>query len=604
MGNLVAAAASRAPADVAVIDGERELSFGELDRAADRLARRLLQHGTGPGTIVGVHLPPSAEAVIALLGVLKAGAAFLPLEPSAPIGRTTFLLADSGASLVVSRSELAPSLPPSRAAVVLLDGAGWEVGDVVPVVPVVGLLDVAWVVYTSGSSGLPKGVLGSHGGLVNRLAWGWRVAPFASGEVCCWKTRLGFVDAVAEVFGPLAAGVPLVVADEQVVADPCALARLLVEQGVTRLVAVPSLLQVLVEEAAAELRASRLLQVTSSGEPLSGELVRRLRGVLPAACRIVNLYGSTEVAADATCFVVEGEVAERVPIGRPLDNVRVRVLGGGGELLPPGAVGELYVGGAGLAPGYIGHAAAEGAQRFVSDPLEPGQRLYRSGDLARWRADGQLECLGRVDRQLKIRGVRVEPDEIEQVLVAHPQVREAAVIARAGRDGPQLVAFLAAGDPQPAPDALRAYLRTRLPDQLVPAHLVLLDQLPHLPNGKTDHTTLSHRTDTTTDAARTMATAPRSAAEQIVANTYAEVLEVADVSAFDDFFSLGGHSLLATRLASALGRRFGIELPLGVIFQHPVVADLATAVEELLLADIRAAEAAGTTAPTGRSSDG
>ena len=423
------------------------------------------------------------------------------------------------------------------------------VGDVVPVVPAVGLLDVAWVVYTSGSSGLPKGVLGSHGGLVNRLAWGWRVAPFASGEVCCWKTRLGFVDAVAEVFGPLAAGVPLVVADEQVVADPCALARLLVEQGVTRLVAVPSLLQVLVEEAAAELRASRLLQVTSSGEPLSGELVRRLRGVLPAACRIVNLYGSTEVAADATCFVVEGEVAERVPIGRPLDNVRVRVLGGGGELLPPGAVGELYVGGAGLAPGYIGHAAAEGAQRFVSDPLEPGQRLYRSGDLARWRADGQLECLGRVDRQLKIRGVRVEPDEIEQVLVAHPQVREAAVIARAGRDGPQLVAFLAAGDPQPAPDALRAYLRTRLPDQLVPAHLVLLDQLPHLPNGKTDHTTLSHRTDTTH---RRRHEEPSTPEERVVAEVFAELTQAGGLGRTDDFFSLGGHSLLATRAVSRL----------------------------------------------------
>ena len=306
---------------------------------------------------------------------------------------------------------------------------------------------------------------------------------------------------------------------------PRGLARLIVAAGVTRLLAVPSLLAVLVEEAGSELAASRLVQVTSSGEPLSGQLARQLRGVLPAGCRIVNLYGSTEVAADATCYELEHDPGERVPIGRPIDNVHVRILGPDRELLPPGAIGQLYVGGAGLSPGYTGHAATNQQDRFIDDPLQPGHSLYQTGDLARWRSDGQLDYLGRSDRQLKIRGVRVEPAEIEHVLSHHPHIREAAVITRPTPNGPELAAYLTTTTPTPAPDALRAYLKNRLPDQLIPTHLTILDHLPHLPNGKLDHTTLTNHTPTPTGR-RTVATAPRSAAEQIVADTFADVLGV------------------------------------------------------------------------------
>ena len=583
VGELMAAAAARTPDGVALIDGERRLLLGELDSAADAIAHRLLERGMGSGDVVGVCLPPSADAAIALLGVLRAGAAFLALEPSAPPDWKEFALADSGARLVLGNAAHAPS---TAFDVMLVDDpAGGEGGSL----PVVGLSGVAWVVYTSGSSGLPKGVLGSQRGLVNRVVWGWRAQPYVAGEVALWKTRLGFVDAIAELFAPLAAGVPVVVADEALAADPRRLARLIVARGVTRLVAVPSLLSVLVEEAASELAASRLLQVTSSGEPLSGQLARQLRAVLPAGCRLVNLYGSTEVAADATCYQLEHDPGERVPIGRPIDNVHVRILGPNHELLPPGAIGQLYVGGAGLTPGYTGQAAHTHHDRFIDDPLQPGHTLYQTGDLARWRSDGHLDHLGRSDRQLKIRGVRVEPDEIEHVLRHHPHIREAAVINRPTPHGPELTAYLTTTTPQPAPDALRAYLRTRLPDQLIPTHLTILDHLPHLPNGKLDHTTLTNHTPTT-DERRIASTAPRSAAEQIVADTFSDVLGVQDVGAFDDFFALGGHSLLATRLASALGRRFGIELPLGAIFQHSTVADLGAAVEELLLAEIRATD--------------
>jgi amino acid adenylation domain-containing protein len=527
--------------------------------------------------VVGICLARDALLVTALLAVLKAGSAYLPLEPDLPPARLEYMARDADAAAVLTSSSLArfvPDGPPS----IELDVDWPDDAPLVAVDPAVALSDPAWVLYTSGSTGVPKGVLGSHRGLVNRLWWGWRAEPFAPDEVCCAKTRLSFVDSVAELFGPLAAGVRLVVVDEARAADPRALAEVLVREGVTRLVAVPSLLSALVEVAGERLGASRLRQIISSGEPLTGEVVRRVRRALPG-CRLLNLYGSTEVAADATWYAVDGEQAERVPIGRPLDNVWVRVLGPVRELVPVGAVGELFVGGAGVADGYVG-AARDQEERFLADPFAPGERLYRTGDLGRWRADGVLEFLGRADRQVKIRGVRVEPGEVEQVLLAQPAVREAAVVARRGPEGTELAAFLVLAEPDAPLDGVRALLRARLPDQLVPAHLVPLAELPRLPNGKVDRAALAQRGDTGA-VARAAKTEPRSETERIVAETFAEVLGVGGVGAFDDFFSLGGHSLLATRLASALGGRFAVELPLGDVFLHPAVADLAGVIEDL-----------------------
>jgi amino acid adenylation domain-containing protein len=463
--------------------------------------------------------------------------------------------------------------------------------------PRVSLDAAAWLLYTSGSSGFAKGVLGSHRGLLNRLVWGLREEPFGSGEVCCLKTRLSFVDSLWELLGPLVGGARLLVLGEEAVRDARVLAQVLVRERVTRLVAVPSLLASLVELAPGELAASRLRRVTSSGEPLSGELAERLLALVPGL-RLLNLYGSTEVTADATWYPVPADQKEgRVPIGRPLANVRVRVLGPGGELVPVGAVGELHVGGAGLALGYHGRAAAETEQRFLPDRFAPGERLYRTGDLARWRPDGQLEYLGRADRQLKVRGVRVEPGELEHALRSHEAVREAAVLARPGPDGPELIAYVELTQPDTSADTLRAHLRTSLPDQLLPTHLLPLPQLPRLPSGKIDRTTLTEHEPAA--AATAESTPLRTTAERLVAEAYGEVLGVPAVGAYDDFFALGGHSLLATRLASALSSRFEIALPLAWVFEHPVVADFARAVEDLLLAEIRDDDArAAALAPT------
>ena len=578
MHDLVADQASHTPDAVAVIDADGEHSCRDLDERSRVLAQHLRALGVGSGDVVGVSLPRGAPLVAALLGVLRAGAAFLPLEPDLPRERLELIVEDSGAAIVLTTTALGKGLP---AGVRVLELDDWVAGDGGSL-PVVGLSGVAWVVYTSGSSGLPKGVLGSQRGLVNRVVWGWRAQPYVAGEVALWKTRLGFVDAIAELFAPLAAGVPVVVADEALAADPRGLARLIVARGVTRLVAVPSLLSVLVEEAASELAASRLLQVTSSGEPLSGQLARQLRAVLPAGCRLVNLYGSTEVAADATCYQLEHDPGERVPIGRPIDNVHVRILGPNHELLPPGAIGQLYVGGAGLTPGYTGQAAHTHHDRFIDDPLQPGHTLYQTGDLARWRSDGHLDHLGRSDRQLKIRGVRVEPDEIEHVLRHHPHIREAAVINRPTPHGPELTAYLTTTTPQPAPDALRAYLRTRLPDQLIPTHLTILDHLPHLPNGKLDHTTLTNHTPTT-DIGRRYEE-PATPHERAVADVFAELTRAEQVGRTDDFFGLGGHSLLAARAVSRLGDRFERAVPLRLLFEHTTVAEFAAAIELLTAA--------------------
>jgi amino acid adenylation domain-containing protein len=565
------------PDDVAVVWDGGALTRGELEEQSSRLASGLCGSGIGPGSVVGVCLPRDGLMVVGLLAVLKAGAAYLPLEPDLPAGRLEFMAADAGVSVVLTVSELERFVP-SGVERVLLDGEWPEPGAELPAV---GLDAPAWVVFTSGSTGVPKGVWGSHRGLVNRLLWGERVLGFGVGEVCVLKSRLGFVDSVAEVFGPLLAGVRLVVASEGVVGDPLGLLELVVGEGVSRVVGVPSLLRVWVEEAGGVLAGSGLRLVVCSGEELSVELAVGLRRCLPVGCRLVNVWGSTEVAADASWFELVADPVGRVPLGRPLANVRVRVLGGLGEPVPVGSVGELFVGGVGVSPGYLGWAAGE-RERFVEDPFLPGERLFRTGDLGRWSRRGELEFLGRVDRQLKVRGVRVEPGEVEGVLEGHSGVREAAVVARVGVEGPELAGFVVPAGVGVSGDELSAWLRHRLPVQLVPASLQVLDALPRLANGKTDLAALEALSGPRVRTRRYEA--PETPTEQAVAEVFAELTHTEGVGRHDDFFELGGHSLLATRAVSRIGDRFGKTVPLRLLFEHPTVAECAAAVDAVAAA--------------------
>jgi amino acid adenylation domain-containing protein len=575
---LFAERAAATPSAVAVVDRQGTHTYGALDARSSRLAQRLADLGVEPGSVVGVCLPRDALLPTALLAVLKTGAVFLPLEPDQPPERLAFLVEDSGATVVLttgSHRGLLPSATPT----VELDRDEPDDPPATAVTPAIRLESPAWLIYTSGSTGQPKGVLGSHLGLVNRLAWELRENPFAADDVCCAKTRLSFVDSLAEIFAPLAAGAALVVADEEAAADARALADLVVSAGVTRLTAVPSLLSTLVDVAPDSLRASSLRSVTSSGEPLSPELAARLVTLLPA-CRLANVYGSTEVTADATSYVVPATPDGAIPIGRPLPNVRLVLLGAANELVPVGAVGHLHVGGAGLCLGYVGHAADREAERFVADPFAAGERLYRTGDLARWRADGQLEFLGRADRQLKVRGVRVEPGEVEQVLRSHDSVRDAAVVARAGIDGPELCAFVVLEQADAAVDALRVFLRSRLPEQLVPAHVIPLDELPLLATGKIDRAALEQH-GVTRSRPETYEP-PSTPYEEAVAAVFAELTGADRVGRNDDFFALGGHSLLATRAVARLGTRFGKTVALRLLFENATVAGLAAAIADVV----------------------
>ncbi len=573
----------RTPAAMAVVADGTSLTFAELNARANRLAHHLIRQGVTPGTPVGVFMERSADMVVGLLGILKAGGAYLPLDPAYPLARLAFMLQDSRAPVLVTQRALyeeglAEALRERPPAVVYLETipqADDEAGN-----PAVSVApgDPAYVIYTSGSTGRPKGVLGLHRGAVNRFHWMWTTYPFEAGEVCAQKTALSFVDAVWEVFGPLLQGVPLVILRDEVVQDPVRLTGALATHGVTRLVLVPSLLRALLDAGEAlQQRLPRLRFWISSGEALPSALVERFYEQCPES-RLLNLYGSSEVSADVLFYDTRGHrPGEAVPIGRPLANTQAYVLDGRMRPVPVGVPGELYVGGDGLAAGYI-HRPEQTAARFVPDPFgaAPDARLYRTGDRARYRPDGALEFRGRLDGQVKLRGYRIETGEVEAVLRRHAAVREVVVMIREEEAaGPMLVAYVAlrtndAGEV----GGLRAYLRAELPAYMVPAAFVFLDAFPLTPNGKVDRLALPAPAPTRAEPAHTYV-APRNELERRLTRLWEAVLGVRPIGVHDNFFDLGGHSLLAATLFNRMRETMGRELPLITLFQAPTVAQLA-----------------------------
>ena len=585
LADLFAARAARTPDAVAVVSGGTHLTYAGLDAASSRLARLLIGRGAGPESLVGVVMGRSAGLVVALLAVVKSGAAYLPVDPGYPAERVRFMLADAGPVAAVADAGSAVLLDGSGVPVVVAEDPGTRavlaglpagpVTDAERVVPLAGSHPV-YVIYTSGSTGVPKGVAGSHGSVVNRLAWMWREFPFAAGEVCGHTTAVGFGDAVWQVFGPLLGGVRMVVAGEEDLRDARRLAGLLAAQRVSRMVVVPSLLRVLVEAVAAgAARLGEVMTWTVSGEEFPAGLLEQFRRVLPQAV-VLNLYGSTEVMADATGFACgPGQVvAGRVPVGAPVANTRVFVLDRWLAPVPPGVAGELYVAGAGLARGYHRRAGLTG-ERFVACPFAPGQRMYRTGDLARWRPDGQVEYLGRADDQVKIRGFRVELGEVEAVLAAAPGIAQATVAVREDTPGgKRLAGYVVPADPGADPAVVatevRAHTARRLPDYMVPYAVMVLEQFPLTVNGKIDRRALPAPPLAASIAGR----GPATAREELLCMLFAEVLGVEQVGPEDSFFDLGGHSLLAIKLANMVGEAFGVDLPVRVVFQAPTVAQL------------------------------
>jgi amino acid adenylation domain-containing protein len=577
---LFEAQARTRPGAVALVRGGERLTYAELDARANQLAHHLVGRGVGLESRVGVLLEPAPDLIVSILAILKAGGAYVPLDAKYPAERLAFMLEDSAAGVLLTQESLRSTLPvPDDVAVVSIDGAAAEIRGESAEVPESGAAarTLAYVIYTSGSTGTPKGVGVEHRSVV-RLVRGADYADFGPDAVVLQGAPISFDASTLEIWGPLLNGGRVVMPE----ADPSLeeLGRTLVHQGVTTLWLTASLFGVMVQERLEELGGVR--QLLAGGDVLPVEQVRALKQRFPEV-RLINGYGPTENTTFTCCYTVpDGWSGSSVPIGRPISNTRVYVLDRVLRPVPVGVPGELFTGGDGVARGYLGHSGRT-AERFVPDPFatEPGARMYRTGDRARWTADGTVEYLGRLDQQVKIRGFRIEPGEIEAVLSSHPKVREARVIVREDQPGEKRLVAYVVGEVEA--EEARAYLRGSLPEYMVPAAVVVLERLPLTPNGKVDRDALPAPEY---GAAEESNVAPRTPVEEVLAGIWAEVLRLERVGVHASFFELGGHSLMAIRVVSRIRAVFGVELPLRVLFEGPTVAELAVRVEEMRRAEL------------------
>jgi amino acid adenylation domain-containing protein len=582
--DLVARQAAATPERVAVEYEGRELTYEALERRANQLAHRLRAIGAGPDVLVGVCMERSLELVVALLGILKAGAAYVPLDPTYPAERLAYMTGDAEAPIVVTQPHLRDAAPWGGAQVVELD-ATWEAiaGEKdTPVTSGVGSEHLAYTIYTSGSTGQPKGAMNTHGGIVNRLLWMQEAYGLGADDRVLQKTPFSFDVSVWEFFWPLLAGARLVIARPEGHKDSGYLVDVITGRGITTVHFVPSMLRVFLEEPGAG-QCTSLRRVIASGEALPVEVVDRFFALeLPA--ELHNLYGPTEAAVDVTAWACRRADRRRsIPIGRPIANTKIHILDARGEPVPVGVAGELHIGGVGLARGYWRRPELT-AEKFIRDPFGsvPGARLYRTGDLARYLASGDIEYLGRLDHQVKLRGFRIELGEIEAALAGHPSVRNVTVVARedVGRDK-RLVAYIVTGEDAPSPSELRQFLARTLPEYMVPEAFVTLPVVPLTPNGKVDRGALPAPEVASAERGYTP---PRTGTEQSLAAIWAQVLRVERVGSEDDFFALGGHSLLASQVMARVRTEFGVSVTLRSLFDAPTVAGLATVIDTWRLA--------------------
>jgi amino acid adenylation domain-containing protein len=583
---LFEAQVKRTPDATALQFEGKQLTYRELNSRANQLAHYLRRLGAGPEKRVGICVERSLEMVVGLLGILKAGGAYVPLDPVYPGDRLEFMLNDAQVLVLLTQKPLVRQLPRTKALAVYLDDLTvFNQENKENPTRDTKADGAAYVIYTSGSTGTPKGVVGLHRGAVNRCAWMWSTYPFEANEMSCVKTSLSFVDSLWEVFGPLLNGIPSTIVPDQVAKDPQLLIQTLANNHVTRIVLVPSLLKAILDlDPNLQSHLPELKLWTSSGEPLSRELAERFRQCLPNA-KLLNLYGSSEVSADATCYETrKTESSGSISIGRPIYNTQVYLLDSHLQPVPIGISGEICVGGAGLARGYLNQPQLT-TERFISNAFsdEPRSRLYRTGDLARYLSNGNIEFLGRVDNQVKIRGHRIEPAEVEAVLNQHPAVRENVVVAHEGTSSAErhLVAYVVSTDQSTlSTNRFRGFLKDKLPEFMVPSVFVALETLPLMPNGKVDRGALP-LPETTRLELENVFVGPRTEAEQLVAQVWREVLKVEKIGVRDNFFELGGHSLTATQVIARLREAFRTELPLRFLFETPTVAELTHKIETL-----------------------
>jgi len=566
------------PERPALACGDEILTYRELNSRANQLARYLKNCGVGQEALVGILMQRSAETVVAILATLKAGGAYLPLDPTRPAELLAFMINDARPTVVVTKSSLSHSLPHSMPQIVCVDGEEDEIGKenaenlTVEIFPA----NAAYAIYTSGSSGRPKGVIVSHQNLLHSTS----ARPLHYREpvrAFLLLSSFSFDSSVAGLFWTLCQGGKLVVPEEADHQDPAYLLRICERHSVSHLLCLPGFYRLLLEQASDHLASLKTAIV--AGEKCSLDVVRR-HHISLAGVQLFNEYGPTEASVWSSVYECRHEVSrDNLPIGRPIANTRIYLLDSRLQPVPPGVAGELYIGGGGVARGYLNHPELT-AERFIPDPFsgERGARLYCTGDLARYRATGELEFLGRKDFQVKLRGYRIELTEIEAALVQHRSVQQAAVLMREdAQRNSQLVAYIV---PRPGMDVtaneLREYLKSKLPDYMLPAGFATLDSLPLTSAGKLDRKALELYGPVKAYSSSEYR-APQTALEKVLAEIFSEVLGASRVGAFDNFFELGGHSLRGTQVVSRIREIFQIELPLRRIFEEPTVSGLAQA---------------------------
>lgn len=572
--DLVTQQAEKTPEAIALIFEEQSLTYAELNQRANQLAHYLQKRGVKPEVLVGIAVERSLEMVIGLLGILKAGGAYIPIDPHYPQERIEYLLADSQVSILLSQEHLISTLPPHQAEVICLDRDWQNIATESQENPhtEISLNNLAYVIYTSGSTGKPKGAMNTHQGIANRLLWMQETYKLTCGDRVLQKTPFSFDVSVWEFFWTLITGATLVIAKPGGHKDSNYLVDLIASTEITTLHFVPSMLQVFLETKGLE-QLTSLKRVICSGEALTWDLQQRFYQRLD--CELHNLYGPTEAAIDVTAWKCPRDSKYPiVPIGKAIANISLYVLDSYLQPVPLGVGGELHIGGIGVARGYLNREELT-ALKFIPNPFNPSDRLYKTGDLVRHLPDGNLEYLGRLDDQVKIRGFRIELGEINKVLLEHPQIQEATVIVQEHQQlGKQLVAYLVSKSSEPTPETLRYFLKAKLPEYMVPSAFVFLTSLPVTPNGKLNRRALP-LPDWSAFSSQREYIAPRNEIEAKLASIWSEILNLPQISVNDRFFDLGGHSLLAVNLMAKIEHHFGKTLPLAALFTYPTIAELA-----------------------------
>lgn len=571
------------PNTIVLRDGGRELSMMELDRKSNQFAQRLRESGIGKGDLVGLCFTRSIELVAAILATFKVGGAYVPLDPTQPQQRLEFLVKDASPKQVLTESRFESLVSGVTANVICIDidtKLAESNVDSFECTPTDGD-DLAYVLYTSGSTGNPKGVMGTHKGLLNRLNWMWERYPYAEDEVLIHKTTSNFVDSVAEVWGPVLKGKPLEILNQDSPFDLYDFIELLEEKSITRLVAVPSLVRHILEfypDLAEKLPS--LKQVIVSGEELQIDICKLFYQAAPD-CLLINLYGSTEVSADVTYYEVPNKPAasRRVPIGKVLNNNSVYILDKHMQVCPVGVKGELYVSGVGVAKGYYNNQEMTDKAFLENTISNDGSRMYRTGDYARLLPDGNIEPLGRVDTQVKVRGFRIELSEVEAALLNFDVVNEAVCVVSDNGEQRALVAYVVLEENLMTPSQIRESLRDVLPDYMIPTAIVQMNEMPLSVNGKIQRSELPEVDLFAQSSVKFIA--PRNETERGLAQIWEEALKVEKVGALDSFFDLGGHSLLASKIISQVRKSFQVNINARDVFDLGSMEKLAARIDEL-----------------------